>query len=141
MEQMKLLIEKAKSDEALMAKLDALGAKGAGAEEIVALAAEYGFTITKEGYESELASARAPKTEELSEEDLEAVAGGRDTQNRFDAAVCKNIIEVQYRCVGFLEMVWCDHYRRESAGHNKLRHTCVMGRFDYEQGVHWGGSK
>ena len=52
MEQIKLFIEKAKTENELMAKLDALGAKGAGADEVVVLAAEYGFTVTKEDMEA-----------------------------------------------------------------------------------------
>ncbi|MCL2049157.1 MAG: Nif11-like leader peptide family natural product precursor [Defluviitaleaceae bacterium] len=45
---MKAFIEKARSDTAILAKLDALGAAGASADKIVALAAEYGYTVTEE---------------------------------------------------------------------------------------------
>ena len=51
MEQIKLFIKKANADSDLMAKLDALGAKNAGADKIIALAAEYGFTFTAQEYE------------------------------------------------------------------------------------------
>ena len=70
MEQLKAFIEKAESDKELMDKLGALGEKNAGADDVVVLAAEYGFTVTAE----EVDEARA--NSELSEEQLEEVAGG-----------------------------------------------------------------
>ncbi|MCL2079393.1 MAG: Nif11-like leader peptide family natural product precursor [Oscillospiraceae bacterium] len=48
MNKMQAFIEKAKTDKDLLAKLDALGASGAGPDKVVALAAEYGFTVTEE---------------------------------------------------------------------------------------------
>ena len=72
MEQLNALIEKAKTDNELKEKINALGSKGAGDDEIVALAAEYGFTITVEQMEE------MRKQKELSEEQLEDVAGGGD---------------------------------------------------------------
>jgi len=83
MDQMQSFIEKAKNDSVLMDKLsefDAACANGAEPDEIVTLAAEYGFAITKEDYRQAVkaakAGAKARETVELKEEDLEAVAGG-----------------------------------------------------------------
>ena len=75
--------------------------------------------------------------EGLAEEDLEAASGGA-TQNRYDPQRCGKYTRVEYECVGFLAMSWCDHYRKESlapvgAGLDGERylHICVMGRYDY----------
>lgn len=70
MEQLNAFIEKAKSEKELADKLSELDPKGAKAEEYVALAAEYGFTITAEEIE------KHRKRAELSEEELEGVVGG-----------------------------------------------------------------
>jgi len=70
MKQLKAFTEKAKSDQKLSEKLDALGAKGAGIDEYIELAAEYSFTVTKDELE------KIEMTEELSEEELEEVSGG-----------------------------------------------------------------
>ena len=129
MEQMQAFIEKAKSDNALMAKLDELGAAGASAEEIVALAAEHGFSITVEDYQS----AGMPKSGELAEEDLDVVSGG-GTQDRWDPKECCHIYGVAYRCVGFLTWCWCDHFSRtliDSVRNGNYQVKCGMGRFDY----------
>ena len=140
MDQMQAFIEKARNDKELMAKLDALGAGGAGAEpdKIVALAAEYGFSITEEDYRKANEQTGVRKTGELKEEDLEAVAGGA-TQNRYDPEICSKYTAVHYNCVGFLAWNWCDHYRREylppvSSGPSaeRYQYTCVMGRYDYK---------
>ena len=63
-------IEKAKSDQKLSEKLDALGAKGAAIDEYITLAAEYGFAITTDELE------KIERTIELREEELEEIAGG-----------------------------------------------------------------
>jgi len=70
MEQLKAFIEKAKSDNELTEKLNRFGEKGAGADEYIKIAAEYGFTITEDEFE------KANKANELSEEQLEDIAGG-----------------------------------------------------------------
>ena len=100
MNQMKAFIEKAKNDKELMAKLNALGASGAGADKIVALAAEYGFAITEEDYRQAAEMAGTRKAGELKEEDLEAAAGGA-TQNRYNPDVCGKYTKVEWECVGF----------------------------------------
>ena len=71
MEQLKAFFEKAKTDKELGEKLNALGMKGAGIDEYIALAAENGFTITAENLDEW-------KSSELSEKQLEKVAGGDD---------------------------------------------------------------
>ena len=130
MEQIKAFIEKANTNSELMTKLDALGAKNVGAEDFIALAAEYGFTFTEQEYEQAKTHTRA-KTGELSEEDLDAVSGG-GTENRYNEERCR---EYKYskRCEmgneGIWERFWCinrpcDHYRDEGG-----RHWCVMGCF------------
>jgi len=77
MEQLKALLDKAKTDEELMAKLDSLGMKGSGQgtagsnwDEYIKLAAEYGFTITADELD------KIEKHGELNENDLESVSGG-----------------------------------------------------------------
>ena len=132
MNQMQAFIDKARSDSALMAKLDALGASGAEASEVVALAAEYGFTVTAEDIR-QAAAACSCRTGELTEAELDAVAGGA-TQNRYNPDVCGKYTKVEYECVGFLARCWCDHHRgnltTERVG-QYYRYTCAMGRYDY----------
>ena len=137
MNQMQSFIEKAKNDSALMAKLDALGASGAEPDKIVALAAEYGFSITEADYLAAREQAGAQKSGELMEEDLEAAAGG-GTQNRYDPQRCGNTTRTSYECVGLFLMTWCDHYREKeltSAGAGpagrRWHYTCAMGSYDY----------
>ena len=149
MKQIKLFIKKAKSDSELMAKLDALGKSGAGTEEVAALAAEYGFTVTKEDMEAARLQI-CPRHGELSEEDLGAVSGGA-TQNRYNPNVCKPGFMYMPKgngCDNGLFDMWCDHYRREFEGyfgdHNleAYRHKCVMGAFNYlsnSNGTSWYG--
>ena len=136
MEQMQAFIEKAKSDSSLMAKLDELGA--AGAEGIVALAAEYGFTVTVEDCREAAEKSCPHRRGELAEEDLDDVDGGA-TQNRYDPKVCCNYTKVDYRCVGFLCANWCDHYRRSQkaigVATDLYTHQCVMGRYNYTKVV------
>jgi len=137
MNQMQALLEKAKNDKELMAKMDALGAAGAGADKIVALAAEYGFSITEEDCRQAAARSCPQKSGELAEEDLEAVAGG--TQNRYDPTKCRQYKEASYDCVGFLSLVWCDHYRRNFVRREDhltvYWHLCAHGCFCYERAV------
>ena len=137
MNQMQSFIEKAKNDKALMAKLDALGANGAEADKIVALAAEYGFTITEADYRAAREQAGVQKSGELKEEDLEAVAGGSPTQNRWDPVRCGQATRTIYECVGFIKSVYCDHYKVVVLAPPTYQHTCMMGRFDYK-GFHDG---
>jgi len=130
-ENIKAFIEKAKSTPELMAKLDKLGAKNAGAAEFVSLAAEYGFSFTKEEYEAVKAAGVQPKTGELNEEDLESVAGGW-SENRYNPDECHKHKEESYNCKGFMALCWCDHYREEVNGSTReVRKKCVKGCFNY----------
>jgi len=77
--------------------------------------------------------------EGLTEEEMEAIAGGNDgsTQNRYDPERCGAATRVIYECVGFLKMCYCDHYRKTELWDGgplvgKLYdHVCAMGRFNY----------
>ena len=116
MNQMQSFIEKAKTDKDLMTKLNALGASGASMDKVVALAAEHGFTISEEDCRmavetpcpSCLHNSGEPAAE-LSEEDLEAAAGGYNS--RHDPSICSQYKEVGYNCVGFLGLSHCNWYQ------------------------------
>ena len=123
---MQAFIEKAKSDSSLLAKLNELDAEG-----IVALAAEHGYNITVEDYREAAAKSNPHRRGELAEEELDSVAGGGATQNRWDPEICNKYTTVHYNCVGFLTQCWCDHYKRTWLGNSKHHHACNMGRFDY----------
>ena len=69
-EQLKAFLEAVKADAALQEKLKAAGDADADADAVVTIAKAAGFIISAE----ELKSAQA----EVSEEELEGVAGGRD---------------------------------------------------------------
>ena len=66
---MKKLLEEANKNEALKAKLKALNGKDAVAESVIAIAQEFGFTLTADDLKSGVDG-------ELSEDELDAVAGG-----------------------------------------------------------------
>ncbi|MCL2003100.1 MAG: Nif11-like leader peptide family RiPP precursor [Oscillospiraceae bacterium] len=132
MNQMQAFIEKARSDKDLMARLDALGASGAEMEKVVALAAEYGFTVTEEDCRQAAARACPHKAGKLAEEDLEAVAGAFGTENRYDPAVCGQYTRVHFNCVGFLGGHWCDHYVQKTIKSGHCRYKCNMGYYEYE---------
>jgi len=77
MEQLKAFLEKIGEDSELNTKFNDLRMENAGKDKVIALASEYGFTITEEDldnakkdFDSHMARA------ELSEEELEDVAGG-----------------------------------------------------------------
>ncbi|MCL2071902.1 MAG: Nif11-like leader peptide family RiPP precursor [Oscillospiraceae bacterium] len=140
MEQMQAFIEKARNDKDLMAKLDELGAAGAGDEEFIALAAEYGYIVTAEEYQMAREAAKECKCGKLAEEDLEDVAGGLGfgryfTENRYDPDACGHFKRVWYNCKGYLELNWCDHYDQIlGKGFNSgiERYVCKMGLYDYK---------
>ena len=75
---------------------------------------------------------------ELKEEQLEAASGGA-TQNRYDPAKCRQYKEAAYDCVGFLGLVWCDHYRKNFVRYEDnltvYSHWCAHSCFYYERGV------
>ena len=72
----------------------------------------------------------------LNEDELDVVSGG-STQNRYEPQKCNQYKEVAYDCVGFLSVVWCDHYRkdylRQEGNLTVYEHKCVMGCFCYEE--------
>jgi predicted ribosomally synthesized peptide with nif11-like leader len=133
MEQMKQFIEKAQSDSELMSKLGVLGKRDAGSDEFAALAAEYGFTVTKEDVEAARRQSR-PHHGELSEADLGAVSGGW-TYNRWDPNECRDIKRANDRCMGPGTLFcWCDHFRRVTevnGADRRWHHSCAMGCFNY----------
>ena len=133
MDQFQAFIEKAKNDSGLMAKLDELGANDAKTDEIIKIAAEYGFTLTAADVD-ELRNT-VKKGAELSEEELNGVSGGLPasglTENRYDTTECAKIKEVQYRCVGFLAQFNCDHYRKHELKDGRFIQICDMGCFYY----------
>jgi len=140
MSQMKAFFDKAMSDKDLMAKLDELGRRNAEDEELISLAAENSFFLTKKDIEKFIA--QASKSRELSEEDLENVAGGEGSRNRWDRNRCMSHGRTMYECVGFLGMFWCDYYRRTNTGRiiegvgnvpvTIYNHYCTLGAFNYD---------
>ena len=145
MNHIKAFFEKAMVDEKIMAKLNELGEK-AQDEEIIALASQHGFTITKD--EIENAKNQIISSGELNEEELEKVAGGGATRNRYDPNVCPTLKRLRGQCIsnGFLPSFllpnWCDHYRRREAGPRSTPtgqmikmyyHSCAMGAFGGEE--------
>ena len=128
MEQLKAFIEKARSDKELMAKLDALGENNAETDKIITLAKESGFTITADEI-VKLKNENTAESAELREDELEAVAGGGPTQNRYDSKSCKNMTRTKYNCVGFLSACWCDHYRRDYIEGSQKGHASATKRF------------
>ena len=82
MEQINLFMEKAQEDKELAAKLKEMQASKATVEEFTALATEHGFTVTKEDVEQP----NRKVSGELSEEQLDEVAGGKTKQCFFIAA-------------------------------------------------------
>ena len=155
MEQLKAFTEKAMSDEGLMEKLDILGKADAPDEEIIALAAQHGFTITKEEIEAmKSQSFSRCKNCNIGEEDLVNITGGTyKTENRWDPVACPKLTRTRYECVGFLMQTFCDHYRLISPSGNRHHsgdyvsdgaftsnnwiHECDMGAFKYK-GTHKG---
>jgi len=127
MGQLREFIEKVMSDEGLKTKLDALGKKEGDndvitfeKEDIIALAKDYGFTITAEEIIMRKNGCTPDKnTTELNGDELDAITGGGwPTQNRYDPKTCKNMTRTKYNCVGFLEMCYCDHFRYDRAASN-----------------------
>jgi len=134
MEQLKAFLEKARTDEELSEKIEALGEKAGNPDEIITLAAECGFTITAEEIE-QLKSGNVNRTgsSEIAEEDLETIAGG-NSKNRYDPNTCKNMTKIKDDCRGFLGLKWCDHYRQEAISYDQYgpiawKHECVMDAF------------
>jgi len=116
MEQLQAMLKKAVTDKVFMSKLEELSRINAAPEEIVAFAADYGFTIKKEDLEAAVCNGSCVSNEELGEEQLEQISGGGGiypTQDRYDPNVCPNLTRTRYECVGFLQFINCDHYKRD----------------------------
>jgi len=133
MEQLKAMLEKARTDKEFGAKLEELGKSGAQPEAIVAFAAEHGFTITAEDLNS--CRGDCAKCGELTEDELENVSGAGPTQDRYDPNECPTRTRTHYYCVGFLKLTWCDHFRRikvQESPQFRFRHICEKpGGFNY----------
>jgi len=129
MEQLKAFLEKAGTDSELSGKLDELGEDINKPETIIAFAAEHGFTITVEEIE-DLKSKK--EKSELNEEELEAVAGGGWSVNRYCKEWCKNLKSNRIACRHpFLP---CDHFNRvwersEWKGINYYWYSCNKNAF------------
>ena len=131
------MLEKAKTDMAFMDKLEELGRKNAAPEEIVALAAEYGFSITAEDLKS--CNGNCTKCGELSSEELETVSGGKDIpqgidNDRFDPNACHAHGRTRYECVGFLQIIYCKYYSKtiiKNSFPRRYHHVCAKGAFNY----------
>ena len=132
MEQLNAFIEKAKTDSELMAKLDELGFQKASGDEYIALAAEHGFTFTKEELEQLRTEGFTLKSRQLCEEELENISGGE--HDRFNPDICSQYKDVHYHCVGFFSVNWCKYYERTEIpkqGGLGYRHKCQKEYFDY----------
>ena len=66
----------------------------------------------------------------ICEEDLDAVAGGGSTLNRYCPQSCKNLSEIRRGvCSGVTKLsMWCDYYRRTDYN-SFYYHSCVMDAF------------
>jgi len=150
MGQLRAFIDKVMSDKELKAKLDALGEKNDECDEItfeksdiIALAKEYGFTITAEEIIMRKNECTPDKnTTELNGDELEAITGGW-SEDRYDSKACKNMTRTKYNCVGFLSACWCDHYRRDyiegsQKGQDSMTrrywHSCTMNAYPKYKG-------
>jgi len=79
---------------------------------------------------------------EIQEEDLENIATGGSSRNRWDKDRCMNHGRTMYECVGFLGMFWCDYYKRTNTGKiiegvgtapvTIYNHYCTLGAFNYD---------
>ena len=121
-------IEKINADEALKERAKGF-ANDAG--KTAELASELGFALSSEDFEQVLSEGAGASYGELDEAELDNIAGGAGTQNRYNPNSCPRAGEALYECVGFLRIVWCDHYRMEKVGAGRWRHWCAMGGYDY----------
>ena len=139
MNQLQAMLEKAKTDKVLMDKLEELGRKNAVPEEIIAFAADHGFTITANDLE---VAACGKIGGELNEEQLDQISGGfiYPTENRFDPNVCPGLTRTRYECVGLFQFCNCDHYKRELFGTGKYSywHYCNTNGFKAYKGDYAG---
>ena len=114
MNQLELFIEKAKTDNELAEKINALEGAGFQDADVITLAAEYGFTVTAEDIKNK-------KSGELGEEELENVAGGGgfDTDSKcwFHPRGRSRVIDgnTWLECDGSCRILWEDCACRHTA--------------------------
>ena len=131
MEQLHAMLEKAKTDKELTARLYELSQKDDASDEIIALAAEYGFAVTAEDLENHKSC--GGKCSELSAEELATVSGGTNPE-RYDPVACHSHGRTRLECVGVLWMPWCRYYSKKavkSGFFQMYHHKCEKGAFDY----------
>ena len=80
-ENLKKFLEEASKNEELKAKLAALTDKDTAVEKAIAIAKEYGFTLTAEDFQPAAGK-------ELSPDEMDAVAGGRDSDCWYVGTSC-----------------------------------------------------
>jgi len=129
MEQLKAFLEKAGADSELTIKLEELGDGIEKSDEFIAIAAVHGFTVTVKDIE-EIKSEAEKK--EISEEQLEAVAGGTGwTVDRYCKEWCKNLTTSRIACQH--PILPCDHFRSVLDGRDSkydyFMHSCTKRAF------------
>jgi len=132
MKGMKELEQRMAEDVEFRAQMTALARQNPAIEQMVEALKDLGYDISA----ADLTGCGSCRNCELGEEELENISGGNDqniifTENRWDPGECGKITEVAYRCVGFLAMFTCDHYRRSASIYTY--HSCAMGRFSYQE--------
>jgi len=143
MNQLQKFIKKADEDAELYKKVEALSMEEATDEEYIGLASEYGITIANEELEQARSCVSCKNCSELSEGELDDVVGGSGgntrpiTADRFDPEVCPSQTRTRYECVGFMKIVWCDHYDRQflKGSNYGYMHQCKMGYFKYAANI------
>jgi len=119
-EQINLFMEKAQTDEGLAVRLKEMQVRNATVEELITLAAEHGFTVTKEDVEQP----NRKVSGELSEEQLEEIVGGQQASGCFFRAGsgialrkvdCRNF----WRCHHFNPMCICYDTNRCQYGEHR----------------------
>ena len=143
MNQLQEFIRKIDEDAELFEKVEALSMGEATDEEYIALASEYGFIVTAQELEEARSFASCNNCSQLSENELDEVVGGTGissrpvTANRFDPEICPVQTRTRYECVGFMKIVWCDHYDRQflKGSNYGYMHQCKMGYFKYAANI------
>ena len=142
MNQFQEFINKAFENEELMEKVNELSMREPTDEEVIALAAEYGFTITTDDLEQQKSrTCSGCESGKLEEEDLVSVSGGTNS-DRWNPDVCMKYGHVIYECVGFLSAFWCSRHTKHYVGYWKknlltglpaqmFKHLCYNGAYNY----------
>ena len=135
MGQLKAFLEKAGADSELTRKLEELGENLENPEALIAVAAEHGFAITAEEVEE---AKSLTKKNELDEEELEEVAGGGRSVNRYCPEWCKNLTRHRIACT--FPLCDCDHFKRENDSERTYHYwfSCAKGAFKKYKGTNAG---